>query len=118
MFQVRQNYIRRRLQITFKALQRLSQCEFSLEQLLSGELPAGCISSPATPAHNVSAAPAQSVSAAPAQSASVAAASAAPAAATPRAVTVRQVDRERGQPLTRFHWLQTLEEDASQLKVS
>ncbi|XP_037071691.1 uncharacterized protein LOC119092896 [Pollicipes pollicipes] len=86
---VRQDYIRRRLQTAFKALRRLSQSEFSLEQLLSGGLPASCTD------------------------------------LDRRGITVREVDRERGQPLTRyqrnmmvFNWLQTLDDDADELKVA
>ena len=128
---MRQNYIRRRLQITFKALQRLSQSELSLEQILSGELPAGCLSSAARSGSPSSTAAALGATAAPgAAAASGATAPGAPGApaaapAPTRAVTVRQVDRERGQPLTRFqrnmmvfNWLQTLDDDGSELKVA
>ena len=122
LFQVRQNYIRRRLQTTFRALQRLSQSELSLEQLLSGDLPAGCLGLSAGAAR----VPAQSPGSGATPASTGAAASApAPAPAPPRAVTVRQVDRERGQPLTRFqrnmmvfNWLQTLDEDGEELKVA
>ncbi|KAF0294301.1 hypothetical protein FJT64_008000 [Amphibalanus amphitrite] len=132
---VRQNYIRRRLQITFRALQRLSQSELSLEQLLSGELlsleqllsgelPPGCCGS-AAGAAPAAARDSASTAAATAVAAAAAATAAPAAAAPPRAVTVRQVDRERGQPLTRFqrnmmvfNWLQALEDDGAELTVA
>ncbi|XP_037092626.1 uncharacterized protein LOC119112522, partial [Pollicipes pollicipes] len=99
---VRQNYIRRRLQITFKALHRLSQSEFNLEQLFStGALPpmGGVTSAAATGGSGGTGGGAR------------------PADAAPSGVTVRDVDRQRGRPLTRyqrnmmvFNWLHTLDE--------
>lgn len=118
--QVRQNYIRRRLQITFRALNRLSQSEFNLEQLFSGGvLPSlsggtGDRGETAAPASRPAdppppAAAAQEPPPPPEQQAR-------PAAAQ-QGVTFRDVDRQRGRPLTRyqrnmmvFNWLHTLDD--------
>ena len=124
--QVRQNYIRRRLQITFNALNRLSQSEFNLEQLFSGcPLPpqltgaapaveagpaARAVQTPAPPAAAAAAAAAAKPAARPGQPVTA-------AAAQQPGVTFRDVDRQRGRPLTRyqrnmmvFNWLHTLDE--------
>ena len=89
--QVRQNYIRRRLLTTYKALERLSQSEFDLDRL-------GAAVAAAAPSNRLQ---------------------------VPGLVrrekrphlTVTDVERERGKPLTKydrnmmiFNWLHTLDE--------
>ncbi|KAF0301000.1 hypothetical protein FJT64_026607 [Amphibalanus amphitrite] len=123
---VRQNYIRRRLHITFNALNRLSQSEFNLEQLFStGVLPPFGVPT-VTTGDSSAGRPAEP----PPPPTAVPAAKTAPRAAQPGAgagagaaaqpgVTFRDVDRQRGRPLTRyqrnmmvFNWLHTLDENS------
>ncbi|KAL0133778.1 hypothetical protein PUN28_001031 [Cardiocondyla obscurior] len=102
---VRQNYIRRRLLTTYRALERLSQSEFNLDQL------------------EAAATAAQSSHGAtllvPGTTASVVGASLIGRKERNHALTVRDVERERGNQLSKyernmmiFNWLHTLDDSA------
>ena len=99
---VRQHYIRRRLLTTYKALERLSQSQFNLDQiaavaLTSNEHVEGSLSEELksqNPSLN--------------------------AALLKNALTINDVEREQGRPLSKydrnmmiFNWLHTLEESQS-----
>ena len=99
---VRQHYIRRRLLTTYKALERLSQSQFNLDQiaavaLTSNEHVEGLLSEELksqNPSLN--------------------------AALLKNALTINDVEREQGRPLSKyernmmiFNWLHTLEESQS-----
>ncbi|RZF32977.1 hypothetical protein LSTR_LSTR008690 [Laodelphax striatellus] len=122
---VRQNYIRRRLMTTYKALERLSQSEFNLDRL---EVAAAA----ATAANPASGPPPQNPVGVHLRvpGASTAAAQNAPTAAVAAAtllrvvatntnnlpLTITDVERERGKPLSKydrnmmiFNWLHTLD---------
>lgn len=101
---VRQNYIRRRLLTTYRALERLSQSEFNLDRLE--------LSVPQKEAPQLLNVPGT----APASSPNVV------RAAKQRSnlpLTIRDVERERGKPLSKyernmmiFNWLHTLDDSA------
>ncbi|XP_018580109.1 uncharacterized protein LOC108917830 isoform X2 [Anoplophora glabripennis] len=128
---VRQNYIRRRLMTTYKALERLSQSEFNLDRLevTPSTATASIGTEPTQAAPN--AAPSRLVvpGSSPTPSKSpVAVANSTNAAvlrvAKQRAgknlpLTIRDVERERGKPLSKyernmmiFNWLHTLDDTA------
>lgn len=112
--QVRQNYIRRRLLTTYKALERLSQSEFNLDRL---EVQAANETERASATHLT--VPGQ-------QPAPVTSPGAVVRLAKPRSLgakdlplTLRDVERERGKPLSKyernmmiFNWLHTLDDSA------
>ncbi|PSN38972.1 hypothetical protein C0J52_11347 [Blattella germanica] len=116
---VRQNYIRRRLLTTYKALERLSQSEFNLDRLeVTAATAAATVNSTAA-----AAAPAPTHLTVPNASAP------ATSAAVLRVVkqranknlplTIRDVERERGKPLSKyernmmiFNWLHTLDDSS------
>lgn len=123
---VRQNYIRRRLLTTYRALERLSQSEFNLDRLeLLGQAAAACAAAggpgpvtlavPARPP-----APPAAPPAAPAPASHFCRSLLAGGATL--ALTAADLERERGRPLSKyernmmiFNWLHTLDEDASHL---
>lgn len=137
---VRQNYIRRRLLTTYKALERLSQSEFNLDRIeVAPSTAAASIST--TPHHHQSDTSAASDSMStshvtpnrlltvPGGGGSGGGGGAATNAAVMRVVkqrannnlplTLRDVERERGKPLSKyernmmiFNWLHTLDETA------
>ncbi len=99
---VRQHYIRRRLLTTYKALERLSQSQFNLDQiaavaLTSNEHVEGSLSEELkSQNHGLN------------------------AALLKNALTINDVEREQGRPLSKyernmmiFNWLHTLEESQS-----
>lgn len=110
--QVRQNYIRRRLLTTYKALERLSQSEFNLDRL------------------EIAAASAQAASDPPSVHLTVPGAASSQVSSLLRVVnqhgsnknlplTVTDVERERGKPLSKydrnmmiFNWLHTLDDSS------
>ena len=133
--QVRQNYIRRRLLTTYKALERLSQSEFNLDRLeVTAATAAATVNNTAncaggtTPGTVTSGTTHLTVpGSTPNTSASV------PPSATSAAVlrvvkqranknlplTIRDVERERGKPLSKyernmmiFNWLHTLDDSS------
>ena len=133
--QVRQNYIRRRLLTTYKALERLSQSEFNLDRLeVTAATAAATVSSTANSAGCTTPATLSSGTthltvpgSTPNTSTSV------PPSATSAAVlrvvkqranknlplTIRDVERERGKPLSKyernmmiFNWLHTLDDSS------
>ena len=87
---VRQNYLRKKLMSTYKALERLSQSEFNLDKIVSVSGPLlNVIKPPSIDRNNVT-------------------------------LTVKDVERERGKPLSRyernmmiFNWLQNLDETSN-----
>ncbi|XP_049790299.1 uncharacterized protein LOC126195714 [Schistocerca nitens] len=105
---VRQNYIRRRLLTTYKALERLSQSEFNLDRL------------EVTPATAAAAQAAQQHLTVPGASTSAAVLRVVKQRATTNLpLTIRDVERERGKPLSKyernmmiFNWLHTLDDSA------
>lgn len=127
---VRQNYIRRRLLTTYKALERLSQSEFNLDRLEVA--PSAATASLNTECENtVSSAgpirltvPGSSPSAKPNPPPPNSTNAAVLRAAKQRAsknlpLTIRDVERERGKPLSKyernmmiFNWLHTLDDTA------
>ncbi|XP_026499841.1 uncharacterized protein LOC113403486 [Vanessa tameamea] len=99
---VRQNYIKRRLLTTYRALERMSQSEFNLDKLEAAASVA------------VSAGPGPTTLAVPIKPAKYVH----PEAAT-LALTAADLERERGRPLSKyernmiiFNWLHTLDEAA------
>lgn len=134
--QVRQTYIRRRLLTTYKALERLSQSEFNLDQLeVTAATAAATINNTSSPAGGITTTAAVGSGAThltvpgstPNTSTSV------PSSATSAAVlrvvkqranrnlplTIRDVERERGKPLSKyernmmiFNWLHTLDDSS------
>ncbi|CAH0553439.1 unnamed protein product [Brassicogethes aeneus] len=127
---VRQNYIRRRLLTTYKALERLSQSEFNLDRLevtpstatasvstegADGHAAPSRLTVPGsspTPRPHHSAPPPNSTNAAMLRVAKQRAGSNLP-------LTIRDVERERGKPLSKyernmmiFNWLHTLDDTA------
>lgn len=105
--QVRQNYIRRRLLTTYKALERLSQSEFNLDRL--EVTPATAATAAAPQQQQLLAVPGTSTSAAVMRVVKQ-------RATTNLPLTIRDVERERGKPLSKyerhmmiFNWLHTLE---------
>lgn len=134
--QVRQNYIRRRLLTTYKALERLSQSEFNLDRLeVTAATAAATVNNTSSSAGGVTTtAPIGSGAthltvpgSTPSTSISV------PTSATSAAVlrvvkqkanknlplTIRDVERERGKPLSKyernmmiFNWLHTLDDSS------
>jgi len=133
--QVRQNYIRRRLLTTYKALERLSQSEFNLDRLeVTAATAAATVNSTANSAGGITPAAVTSGNthltvpgSTPNTSTSV------PPSATSAAVlrvvkqranknlplTIRDVERERGKPLSKyernmmiFNWLHTLDDSS------
>ncbi|CAB0016703.1 unnamed protein product [Nesidiocoris tenuis] len=98
---VRQNYIRRRLLTTYKALERLSQSEFNLDRLEA-------VAAAASPANRL---------AVPAPAAAIRCPGKTAKGKNNVALTVSDVERERGRPLSKydrnmmiFNWLHTLDE--------
>lgn len=138
--QVRQNYIRRRLLTTYKALERLSQSEFNLDRIEVA--PSTAAASVSIASVNVSdcSGPQQQTQTQPQQGpARLAVPGTSPVAKAPptnstnaavlrvvkqRAsknlpLTLRDVERERGKPLSKyernmmiFNWLHTLDDTA------
>ncbi|XP_030747743.1 uncharacterized protein LOC115876188 [Sitophilus oryzae] len=126
---VRQNYIRRRLLTTYKALERLSQSEFNLDRLEITPSTAQASLDPATQ-HIINPGPTRLVvpGSSPTPSKSPTTSSSTNAAmlraAKSRAgknlpLTIRDVERERGKPLSKyernmmiFNWLHTLDDTA------
>ncbi|XP_075222387.1 uncharacterized protein LOC142325022 [Lycorma delicatula] len=119
---VRQNYIRRRLMTTYKALERLSQSEFNLDRL---EMAAAAASSP-SPTNQESTTPSNvvhlQVPGTPQPTPPPAAAAATllrVVASSNLPLTVTDVERERGKPLSKydrnmmiFNWLHTLDDSS------
>lgn len=125
---VRQNYIRRRLLTTYKALERLSQSEFNLDRLEVA--PAAATASVNTECQNAPlnsgpirlTVPGSSPSAKPNPPPPNSTNAAVLRAAKQRAsknlpLTIRDVERERGKPLSKyernmmiFNWLHTLDD--------
>ncbi|EZA51628.1 hypothetical protein DMN91_004345 [Ooceraea biroi] len=102
---VRQNYIRRRLLTTYRALERLSQSEFNLDQLEAA-------ATAAQTSHGATLL-------VPGTAAGVAGASFIGRKERNHALTVRDVERERGNQLSKyernmmiFNWLHTLDDSA------
>ncbi|KAF6200276.1 hypothetical protein GE061_006579 [Apolygus lucorum] len=96
---VRQNYIRRRLLTTYKALERLSQSEFNLDRLEA-------VAAAASPANRLSVPTPSNVIRCTGKN-----------RGANLALTVSDVERERGRPLSKydrnmmiFNWLHTLDE--------
>ncbi|VEN61540.1 unnamed protein product [Callosobruchus maculatus] len=128
---VRQNYIRRRLLTTYKALERLSQSEFNLDRL---EITSASVTSAANELSqdNSSTVPSRLTvpGSSPTPSKSpTATSSSSPNQAVVRSakqrggknlpLTIRDVERERGKPLSKyernmmiFNWLHTLDDTA------
>ncbi|XP_069687063.1 uncharacterized protein [Periplaneta americana] len=124
---VRQNYIRRRLLTTYKALERLSQSEFNLDRLeVTAATAAATVSNPVEGA--VSSSTHLTV-----PGCAPATCNSSPTSATSAAVlrvvkkranknlplTIRDVERERGKPLSKyernmmiFNWLHTLDDSS------
>ncbi|KAJ8959548.1 hypothetical protein NQ314_006285 [Rhamnusium bicolor] len=128
--QVRQNYIRRRLMTTYKALERLSQSEFNLDRLEVTPSTATASISTETAPNQVNPIPSRLVvpGSSPTPSKSPTTSNSTNAAmlrvAKQRAgknlpLTIRDVERERGKPLSKyernmmiFNWLHTLDDTA------
>jgi len=129
--QVRQNYIRRRLLITYKALERLTQSEFNLDRLEAAAASASASSTgPSGSQHKTL----LTVPGGPAAAVSAAAEASTPSSLSPTStvlrvvrprlltnrnlpLTIRDVERERGKPLSKydrnmmiFNWLHTLDD--------
>jgi hypothetical protein len=128
-FKVRQNYIRRRLLTTYKALERLSQSEFNLDRL--EVTPSAATASVNTEcAQNASpnsgpvrltvpgSSPSAKANPPPPNSTNAAVLRAAKQRASKNLpLTIRDVERERGKPLSKyernmmiFNWLHTLDD--------
>lgn len=128
-FQVRQNYIRRRLLTTYRAIERLSQSEFNLDRLEINPSTAAA-SVPSETSEVINSQIHLTVPGAPAAPKTpIACPSDATSAAVLRVVkqragknlplTIRDVERERGKPLSKyernmmiFNWLHTLDDSA------
>ncbi|KAI4501287.1 hypothetical protein M0802_003660 [Mischocyttarus mexicanus] len=102
---VRQNYIRRRLLTTYRALERLSQSEFNLDQL-----EAAASAAQSTPGTTLLV---------PGTTAAISGTSVIGRKERNHALTVRDVERERGNQLSKyernmmiFNWLHTLDNTA------
>lgn len=129
VFKVRQNYIRRRLLTTYKALERLSQSEFNLDRL--EVTPSAATASVNTEcAQNASpnsgpvrltvpgSSPSAKANPPPPNSTNAAVLRAAKQRASKNLpLTIRDVERERGKPLSKyernmmiFNWLHTLDD--------
>ncbi|CAH1981957.1 unnamed protein product [Acanthoscelides obtectus] len=128
---VRQNYIRRRLLTTYKALERLSQSEFNLDRL---EIASASVTSAANEASqdNSSIVPSRltvpgsspTPSKSPTGTSSTSSNQAVVRSSKQRGgknlpLTIRDVERERGKPLSKyernmmiFNWLHTLDDTA------
>lgn len=127
---MRQNYIRRRLLTTYKALERLSQSEFNLDRLDVGncaQLTTSRLQVPgASPTSKQQQLPTTSVdgtttstSAAAANSTAILRVAKQRASGKNLPLTIRDVERERGKPLSKyernmmiFNWLHTLDDTA------
>ncbi|KAJ9598047.1 hypothetical protein L9F63_026848, partial [Diploptera punctata] len=103
---VRQNYIRRRLLTTYKALERLSQSEFNLDRL---EVTAATAAATVNNTNNL---PGGATT-------TVASVSVKQRANKNLPLTIRDVERERGKPLSKyernmmiFNWLHTLDDSS------
>ncbi|XP_034234697.1 uncharacterized protein LOC117641463 [Thrips palmi] len=107
---VRQNYIRRRLLMTYKALERLSQSEFNLDRLEAAASASSAAASSPIPGMGP---PSSAGGVASSRGGSV-------------SLTVRDVERSQGRPLSRydrnmmiFNWLHTLDDtDFEKLEVA
>ncbi|XP_066153118.1 uncharacterized protein [Euwallacea fornicatus] len=126
---VRQNYIRRRLLTTYKAIERLSQSEFNLDRLEVAPATAQasidpCSQSVITPGPTRLTVPGSSPTPSKSPTTSSSTNAAMLRAAKSRAgknlpLTIRDVERERGKPLSKyernmmiFNWLHTLDDTA------
>ncbi|XP_058790966.1 uncharacterized protein LOC131664108 [Phymastichus coffea] len=105
---VRQNYIRRRLLTTYRALERLSQSEFNLDRLEAAASAAQTSASAALVVPGTSLA---------GSSAAIAALLPGRTPARDHALTIKDVERERGKQLSKyernmmiFNWLHTLDD--------
>lgn len=125
---VRQNYIRRRLLTTYKALERLSQSEFNLDRLevapaaATASVNTECLNAPSNSGPIRLTVPGSSPSAKPNPPPPNSTNAAVLRAAKQRAsknlpLTIRDVERERGKPLSKyernmmiFNWLHTLDD--------
>jgi len=131
---VRQNYIRRRLLTTYKALERLSQSEFNLDRL---EVTAAAVAvnntsnsaGGVTTTANIGSGPTHLMVPGSTPNTSTSVPTSATSAAVLRVVkqranknlplTIRDVERERGKPLSKyernmmiFNWLHTLDDSS------
>ncbi|KAL1403179.1 hypothetical protein pipiens_019481 [Culex pipiens pipiens] len=130
---IRQNYIRRRLYTTYRAIERLSQSEFNLDRLEAAAFAASNFSNPGptellVPTTHASASPISGKSA-NVESSPVTTGSASPAAAgtssaakkssskSKKNLTFLDIESERGKPLSKyerhmliFNWLHTIDD--------
>lgn len=110
--QVRQNYIRRRLMTTYKALERLSQSEFNLDRL---EVQAAHETERVSATHLT--VPGQTTPGPTSPTPVVRVAKPRSLGAKELPITLRDVERDRGKPLSKyernmmiFNWLHTLDD--------
>ncbi|GLV32348.1 hypothetical protein CBL_21461, partial [Carabus blaptoides fortunei] len=129
---VRQNYIRRRLLTTYRAIERLSQSEFNLDRLeitpsavAAAVMPSDCTASNSSAAHLTVPGTNTTAASKPTNTCSANSTSAAVLRAVKQRanknlpLTIRDVERERGKPLSKyernmmiFNWLHTLDDSA------